>query len=188
MRAVGDRRALRWRKPMKALILATAAALALGFGGAGAANAWSGHSGSAMGPSSRTMASSGTSSMRTATRAVSHRRGMAKEAQRMLRRDGLYHGHVDGIVGPRTRQALARYQKGNGLRVTASLDRATMASLMGHGTTGAGSSAMHSRMTTGQTGTASPMPSETGTHNQTTGTGSIPPSGTATGTNSGTTK
>lgn len=35
----------------------------------------------------------------------------AKKLQRQLRADGLYRGKVDGIVGPRTRQALAKEQR-----------------------------------------------------------------------------
>lgn len=161
---------------MRGLILATAAVVALGFGGAGAANAWSGHSGSAMGPNTpntRTMSHSGTSSMRTITGAVSHRRGTVEEAQRMLRRDGFYHGRIDGLIGPQTRHALARYQRQNGLRVTASLTPSTRASLMGHQTVGVGSS-MHRHATTSQTGNTGPMPPATKTGGQNTGTGNTP--------------
>lgn len=173
---------------MKSLILATAAAVALGFGGAGAANAWSGHSGSAMGPNSRQMSYSGTSSMRN----VTHQRSTVKEAQRMLRRDRLYHGRIDGVIGPQTRHALARYQRMNGLPVTASLNRRTEDALMGGRTAGVGSS-MHRHATTGQGTmgqTPPPTSSETGASGQTTGTGTAPPStiNTGVGANTGTTK
>lgn len=184
MRAVGDHRAQRWRKHMKALILASAAVLALGIGGVGTANAWSGHSGSTMAPSSRHMSHSGMSSMRNATGAAHHRSMMVKEAQRALRRHGLYHGNIDGVMGSRTRHALARYQRMRRLPVTASLNRETMGDLMGSRTAGFGSS-MHRHATTGQGTlgqTPPPMPSETGTSGQTTGRGTIPPSGTNTGT------
>ena len=175
---------------MKALILASAAVLALGIGGVGTANAWSGHSGSTMAPSSRTMSYSGTSSRHHVAGAVSHRRGMVEQAQRMLRRDGFYHGRIDGIIGPQMRHALARYQRTKGLPVTASLNRRTTQALMGSRTAGVGSS-MHSHATTGQGTmgqTPPPMPPETGTNGQTMGTGSPPAGGMNTGTNTGTTK
>lgn len=58
-------------------------------------------------------------------------RGQVVQAQLALRRDGLYHGKIDGIIGPRTRQALRDYQSRHGLPVTAGLDAATTASLFG---------------------------------------------------------
>lgn len=49
-----------------------------------------------------------------------------KEAQRMLRDEGHYNGRIDGIAGPNTTQALERYQRDNGLRVTGTLNSQTM--------------------------------------------------------------
>lgn len=153
---------------MRGLILATASVIALGMGGVGAANAWSGHSGSSMGPQAGTPPSSlHRSAARHITGAVSHRRGMVKQAQQILQRDGLYRGRIDGILGPETRRAIARFQRQNGLRVTANLDQRTMASLMGGGTAGYGAGTpprMHRHMTTGQTRTGqAPPANEPGT-------------------------
>ena len=49
-----------------------------------------------------------------------------REAQSELQREGLYHGRIDGIVGPQTRQALTAYQNREGLQQTARLDRDTL--------------------------------------------------------------
>jgi hypothetical protein len=49
-----------------------------------------------------------------------------KRAQAELQREGLYHGPIDGIVGRDTKMALASYQGREGLKQTATLDRATM--------------------------------------------------------------
>jgi peptidoglycan hydrolase-like protein with peptidoglycan-binding domain len=49
-----------------------------------------------------------------------------REAQRELEQQGLYHGKVDGILGPKTKAALSDYQKREGLQQTASLDQATL--------------------------------------------------------------
>jgi hypothetical protein len=42
--------------------------------------------------------------------------------QRELRRDGYYRGPIDGLIGPMTRAALARFQRDNGLYVTRRID------------------------------------------------------------------
>jgi peptidoglycan hydrolase-like protein with peptidoglycan-binding domain len=52
-----------------------------------------------------------------------------REAQRALRDLGYDPGPVDGIVGPRTRQALARYQRAEKITVTGRLDAETMVRL-----------------------------------------------------------
>ena len=49
-----------------------------------------------------------------------------REAQRELKREGLYHGKIDGIDGPQTQQATTAFQNREGLRQTASLDRETL--------------------------------------------------------------
>jgi peptidoglycan hydrolase-like protein with peptidoglycan-binding domain len=56
-------------------------------------------------------------------------RGQVERAQLALRRDGFYHGRIDGRIGPETRQALAIFQSQNGSPVTASLSPATMTRL-----------------------------------------------------------
>ena len=38
--------------------------------------------------------------------------------QTKLTRRGYYHGRIDGIIGPATRDAISAFQKDNGLRVT----------------------------------------------------------------------
>jgi len=52
------------------------------------------------------------------------------EAQRVLKAHGYYRGNVDGIVGPRTREAVATYQRREGLPQTARLDPPTVDALM----------------------------------------------------------
>lgn len=49
--------------------------------------------------------------------------------QRELRRDGYYRGAIDGLIGPMTRAALARFQRDNGLYVTRRIDGPTLAAL-----------------------------------------------------------
>jgi Putative peptidoglycan binding domain len=66
-------------------------------------------------------------------------RGEITEAQQKLQRDNLYHGKIDGRLGRETKQALRQFQKQNGLRVTASLDRETRDALLGNGSMGQGS-------------------------------------------------
>lgn len=52
-----------------------------------------------------------------------------RQAQEQLKAQGLYHGAVDGQMGPETKSALARFQEQNGLPQTSTLDQATMAKL-----------------------------------------------------------
>ena len=49
--------------------------------------------------------------------------------QRELRREGYYRGAIDGLIGPMTRAALARFQADAGLRVTRRIDGPTLAAL-----------------------------------------------------------
>jgi hypothetical protein len=50
-------------------------------------------------------------------------------AQEKLAQQGYYHGEIDGILGPQTRRAIARYQTDQGLRVTGVLTRDTVQTL-----------------------------------------------------------
>jgi peptidoglycan hydrolase-like protein with peptidoglycan-binding domain len=50
----------------------------------------------------------------------------AKQAQRELKQEGLYHARIDGIVGSKTKQAIAAFQKRQGLPQTAALDQTTL--------------------------------------------------------------
>src|SRR5207244_3626058 len=50
-------------------------------------------------------------------------------AQERLAREGYYHGQIDGVAGPETRRAVARYQGNHGLRVTGALTTDTLEAL-----------------------------------------------------------
>jgi peptidoglycan hydrolase-like protein with peptidoglycan-binding domain len=54
-----------------------------------------------------------------------------RQAQQQLKSDGLYKGALDGIMGHRTRLAIARFQQKNGLPRTARLDQRTLDRLTG---------------------------------------------------------
>ena len=61
------------------------------------------------------------------------RRADLRWAQVELRYRGLYHGSLDGIVGPETKRALSGFQKINGLGPSGSLDAQTWEALTGSG-------------------------------------------------------
>jgi Putative peptidoglycan binding domain len=46
--------------------------------------------------------------------------------QVQLQREGYYNGEIDGLIGPATRSALARYQADHGLLVTRAVDEPTL--------------------------------------------------------------
>ena len=48
-----------------------------------------------------------------------------KQAQQYLQNKGLYYGKIDGLAGPKTRQAIVAFQKSEGLTVSGKLDQAT---------------------------------------------------------------
>jgi hypothetical protein len=50
-------------------------------------------------------------------------------AQQQLARQGYYRGQINGVVGPETRRAVARYQSSHGLRVTGALTADTLEAL-----------------------------------------------------------
>ena len=54
---------------------------------------------------------------------------VAAEAQAELRRRGYYDGAVDGVLGPRSRDAIARFQDDAGLAVTGRLSNSTLSAL-----------------------------------------------------------
>jgi peptidoglycan hydrolase-like protein with peptidoglycan-binding domain len=137
---------------MRRLILTTASVIALG---AGPANAWSHH-------------------------AAMHSRAEVRDVQQKLQADNLYHGNIDGLLGSQTRRAIAEYQKQNGLRVTANLDRQTRDSLLG--TTGMGTGtppapATHMTPAPSQGGTNTPPPGQAGANMHPAPSGGTPPSG-----------
>lgn len=78
-------------------------------------------------------------------------RADVRDVQQKLQADNLYQGKIDGMLGAQTRRAIADYQKQNGLRVTANLDRQTRDSLLG--ATGTATPPASSKSTT-------PMPSQ----------------------------
>jgi hypothetical protein len=49
--------------------------------------------------------------------------------QAALQQQGYYHGEVDGLLGPLTRDAIANYQRDHGLYMTSAIDRPTLESL-----------------------------------------------------------
>jgi peptidoglycan hydrolase-like protein with peptidoglycan-binding domain len=116
--------------------------------------------------------STGTSAARSGTRAD---RDAVMQAQQKLQSDGLYKGKVDGIMGPRTKQAVMAFQKQSGLKQTGMLDQQTMAQLSSSSGSGQGSAtgtstppASSRAPTAGSTGTSGP--------DQTTGASSSSPS------------
>jgi peptidoglycan hydrolase-like protein with peptidoglycan-binding domain len=56
-----------------------------------------------------------------------------KEMQTQLHADNFYDGPIDGIVGPRTRNGLRRYQEREGLTPTGQIDTVTLQRLTGAG-------------------------------------------------------
>ena len=66
-------------------------------------------------------------SLPAAASALSH--DDINKVQESLTAKGLYHGHVDGILGPRTRQAIGEYQKSENLPITNRLDDQTAGKL-----------------------------------------------------------
>jgi len=49
--------------------------------------------------------------------------------QASLQQQGYYQGEVDGLLGPLTRAAIARYQQDHGLYITSAIDEPTLSSL-----------------------------------------------------------
>src|SRR5579871_3444838 len=140
---------------MSRLILAAASAIALGIAGAGPlyAQTATGHAPATPAPAPSSAgavsqpatppAGSGatqqkppmasmanphraTAAMSGNLRPVKLSRAGIRQIQSELRRDGLYHGRIDGIAGRQTAQALRAYQQHNGLRKTGRLDRETL--------------------------------------------------------------
>jgi peptidoglycan hydrolase-like protein with peptidoglycan-binding domain len=63
------------------------------------------------------------------------------QAQERLKAAGFDPGYIDGVVGPRTRDALRRYQASKGLPITGQLDEATRQVLVAGDRTRSGSAA-----------------------------------------------
>lgn len=120
---------------MRKLILGTASVLALSIAGAAfdyAADPGSTTDAGTINPAFETSYTSRT--------AAFLRKDNIRWAQVELRNIGLYHGSLDGIVGPETKRALDQFQRDNGLKRTAALDPRTLGALIGNPGIGNGSS------------------------------------------------
>lgn len=115
---------------MRKLILASASVLALGIGGAGVSVA----------AGMNNQGSNAGYNMPGSQSGAHLSQNEVRQAQQQLRDQGLYSGHIDGIVGPETRQAIQQFQKNNGLSVTATLDQQTVDKLLGTPNVGQGTS------------------------------------------------
>ena len=115
---------------MRKLILASASVLALGIGGAGVSFA----------NDMNNPASGAGYNMPGSQTGAQLSQSEVRQAQQQLRDHGLYHGTIDGIVGPETKHAIQQFQKNNGLNQTATLDRQTTDKLLGSPNMGQGSS------------------------------------------------
>jgi peptidoglycan hydrolase-like protein with peptidoglycan-binding domain len=107
------------------------------------------------------MEQSGTSTARMTSRnAPGADRQEIMQAQQKLQSDGLYKGKIDGIAGPRTRQAVMAFQKENGLKQTGQLDQQTLAQLTSPSSSSASGTSSQSPTsqspTAGSTGTSGP--------------------------------
>jgi Putative peptidoglycan binding domain len=121
---------------IRKLLLATAPAFLIGMGGMGMS-----HAGNVAKIASSPSGKLATSESSQHPQAVSNlSKDDIREAQLELRHVGLYNGSLDGVIGPQTKQALARFQKDNGLGQTATLDAHTMVAMFGNIGTSQGSS------------------------------------------------
>lgn len=120
---------------LRKMVLGTASVIALGI--AGAALDYAADAGNTVNPASRPTASS---PWEPALQGDGFRKADIRWAQTELRFRGLYGGSLDGVLGPRTKSALAQFQKHNGLSQTAALDAQTWDALTGDSNVGFGSS------------------------------------------------
>ena len=90
-----------------------------------------------------------------------------RQAQQKLKDDGDYTGQIDGKMGPKTAQALKKFQQSNGLSQTGRLDQQT-ASKLGISMSGSSQppSSSSSRGSTSGTGTTGTGTTGTGSTNQ----------------------
>lgn len=93
-----------------------------------------------------------------------HKEGLShkhrvEQAQTELQREGLYDGKIDGILGPKTKQALTAFQQREGLQQTARLDRDTrqrLAAAMGSPATAQNSGKSNGNAPAETSGTSTP--------------------------------
>jgi hypothetical protein len=55
---------------------------------------------------------------------------MVKQAQQQLKSEGFYKGAIDGLMGPKTRNAVRKFQQQHGLAASSRLDQETLQKLM----------------------------------------------------------
>ena len=122
---------------MRKLILGTASVLALGIGGT--ALDYAADADDAAPSAEWNMPSAPATSHHWLT-AADLSKDDIRWAQLELHNMGLYNGSLDGVVGPKTKQALAEFQKSNGLERTATLDQKTADALFDHTGVAEGSS------------------------------------------------
>lgn len=77
-----------------------------------------------------------TSGSTSATGSSAPTKDEIRRAQQALQAQGLYDAKIDGIIGPRTREALRQFQAREGLEQTAQLDNPTRQRLAGGAATG----------------------------------------------------
>ena len=104
-----------------------------------------------------------------------------REAQQRLAAQGLYRGREDGLMGSATGRAIAQFQRQNGLRVTGTLDQATLDRLNGAPNQGYGATAGQQPMAAAPMNQA-PGSQATSPTNQPAATGSYAPSAAPSGT------
>jgi peptidoglycan hydrolase-like protein with peptidoglycan-binding domain len=122
---------------MRRLILGTASVLALGIGGAALDYAAAAGNNAA---NAENMPAAFESSQTLPIIGGDLWKDDIRWAQLELRNKGLYHGSLDGVVGPETKRAIDQFQRNNGLSRTAVLDAQTFDALTGYPGTGQGSS------------------------------------------------
>ena len=130
------------RKSIRKSILGTASVLALSIGGA--ALGYAADPGTAVADAGNPVAAASApaeSQLSASWRDDDFiRKDNIRWAQAELRYRGLYQGSLDGVLGPETKRALARFQTNDGLGQTASLDARTWEALIGNPDIGQGSS------------------------------------------------
>ena len=123
------------RRLLRKCVLGTASVVALGIGGTAldyAADAGGAAPAASVAPLSQASESRPGGDL--------FRKDDIRWAQVELRYRDLYQGSLDGVLGPRTKRALARFQKTNGLDQTASIDARTWEALTDYSEIGQGSS------------------------------------------------
>jgi peptidoglycan hydrolase-like protein with peptidoglycan-binding domain len=123
-------------------LLGAVAAVSLGFGLAvSGAHAQGAQGGQTMQGGQPMHGGQTTNQHQMSRHAASRTSPVTREAQSRLKEEGLYHGRIDGVVGPQTRRAIANFQRKHGLHESARLDQQTRKQLLGSQAVGVGSSA-----------------------------------------------